>query len=222
MTGAIYIAGHSLGAAEACLAAWSRIRRGLPVAGVYTFGCPRPGNSELGVVLSHVPIWRSIRNDCGHLPDYDLVTAVPFDVEAWLDYAQPAPFEAVAEQPAPNDPWLMFRYHHIELYAAGCAKLPPTGSGAGVELMDAVTAVQDLYDGTGDWTWTHFVDGQYCAIRTFTNGDKLLVFRGSETELDWIHDLETLQLDLFGAKVSRGFWSGPEAVQAAVDAVLAA
>ena len=184
----VYITGHSLGAAEAVLVAWSRVRRGLPVDGVYVFGCPRPGNSELGVLLSHVPVYRSIRNQIGGFPDYDLVTAVPFDVEAMLDYAQPAPFEAIAERPPPNDPLGPFQYHHSYLYAQGCAKLPPTGYS--VELTDSIGAVQDLYNGTGTWSWTNFVDGQYCAVRMFQSGDKLAVFRGSVTETDWIRDLE--------------------------------
>lgn len=214
--GGVYVTGHSLGGPEAILYAWSRVRRGLPVDGVYVFGCPRPGDAELGVLMSHVPIMRSIRNACGGFPDYDLVTAVPFDIEAFLNYANCAPFEDIAEPAAPDDPWSLFRYHHSQLYLAGCAKLPPTGSGANVELMDAIQAVQDLYDGVGPWSWTNFIDGQYCAVRTF-DGAKLAAFRGSATTLDWIRDLDTTQTDLYGAKVSRGFWACPSAVQAALD-----
>ena len=221
MTAPVFIVGHSLGAAEACLAAFSRTRRGLPVDGVYVFGCPRPGNAVIGSALASVPIWRSIRNDLGRFPSYDLVTAVPFDIEELLDYAQPAPFEAIAEPPAPDDPWLLFRYHHSQLYQAGCRKLAPTGSGAAVELVEAIDAVQDLYDGVGAWAWQNFVDGQYCAMRVMPNGAKLLVFRGSTTPLDWMHDLDTRQVDLHGAKVSRGFWAGPGAIEAALDAALA-
>lgn len=218
----IFIVGHSLGAAEASLYAYSRVKRGLPVDGVYVFGCPRPGNSALGSALASVPIWRSIRNACGGFPDYDLVTVVPFDIEPVLDYAQPAPFETIAEPPAPDDPWLLFRYHHSQLYQAGCRKLVATGSGTAVELVEAIDAVQDLYDGTGVWSWTHFVDGEYCAIRTNAAGARMLVFRGSTTELDWMHDLDTMQVELHGAKVSRGFWAGVGPQEAELDAALAA
>ena len=215
---AVFIAGHSLGAAEADLYAYSRVKRGLPVAGVYTFGNPRPGNSALGTALAIIPVWRAIKNGVGRFPDYDLVTAVPFDIEEMLDYAQPAPFEVIDEAPAPDDPWGLFRYHHSQLYQAGCRKLAPTGPDTAVELVEAIDAVQDLYDGTGAWTTEHFVNGQYWAARRTANGAMLVVFRGSTTDLDWIHDLETRQIDLYGAKVSAGFWAGVGPCLAELDA----
>lgn len=220
MTAPVFVTGHSLAAAETDLYAYSRVKRGLAVDGVYTFGNPRPGNSIIGVATSSVPIWRAIRNYCGRFPNYDLVTSVPFDVEPLLDYAQPAPFEDIDEPAAPNDPWLEFRYHHSQLYQAGCRKLPPTGSGAAVELVEAIDAVQDLYNGVGQWDVRHFVDGQYWGMRKLPNGARLLVFRGSTTPLDWIHDLETWQIDLYGAKVSAGFWAGVEGSLNALDAAL--
>lgn len=42
----IFICGHSLGAAQAQLAAYRLAQKGLPVAGVYVFGSPRVGNQE--------------------------------------------------------------------------------------------------------------------------------------------------------------------------------
>lgn len=217
----IYITGHSLGAAEACLYAYDRVQRGLPVDGVYVFGCPRPGNSGLGQALAGVPIWRSIRNYSGRFPSFDLVTSVPFDVEALLDYSQPAPFEDIDEAPEAGDSWGPFAWHHSQLYAAGCAKLPRTGSGAEVELIDAIGAVQDLYDAVGAWSVPHFVDGQYWGLRQMPNGAKLLVFRGSTTGIDWVHDLETLQVPLHSAKVSVGFWDCPGHSRDALDTALA-
>lgn len=217
MTCPVFIAGHSLGAAEATLYAYDRIERGLRVDGVYTFGSPRPGNSGLGSVLAKVPLWRSIRNDGGRFPHYDLITAVPFDVEHLLDYAQPAPFESVAAMPVANDPWLMFGWHHSQLYQRGCRDL--AASGAAVELTDAIDAVVDLYDGAGRWDVRHFVDGQYWAVRAL-NGARLLVFRGSTTPLDWMHDLRTAQMRLHGALVSEGFWAGVGASRAALDRAL--
>jgi Lipase (class 3) len=215
----VFIAGHSLGAAEAVLYAYDRVERALPVDGIYVFGCPRPGNSVIGSALASVPVWRSIRNDLGRFPDYDLVTAVPFDIEECLDYAQPAPFEAIAEAAAPDDPWFLFRYHHSQLYQAGCRKLPPTGGA--VELTDAIDAVQDLYDNTGRWDVPNFVDGQYWGMRVMPNGARLLVFRGSATGTDWSHDLDTMQILIHAAKVSRGFWASIGLSRAALDAALA-
>ncbi len=75
MTGKVYIAGHSLGAARAFLYAFSRVRRGLPVDGLFACGCPNPGNAVIGGVLQHAGIAvRSIKNR------RDLVTDVPVDI----------------------------------------------------------------------------------------------------------------------------------------------
>ncbi|MFP5249287.1 MAG: lipase family protein [Acidobacteriota bacterium] len=222
MSAPVFIAGHSLGAARACLYAYSRVKRGLPVDGVYTWGCPRPGNSALGSALSSVPIWRDIRNYAGPFPDFDLVTAVPFDVEPLFDYCRVVRFENCDEAPAPNDPWGLFRYHHIQLYQAGCRKLPPTGSGAAVELVEAVDATADLYSNAGPWDWQHFVNGQYWGMRTMPTGARLLIARGSTTELDWIDDLRTVQCQIDGgAWVSEGFWAGIGPILPALDGALA-
>ena len=234
MTAPVFIAGHSLGAGEAEECAFDRVKRGLPVDGVYVIGSPRPGNSVLGTALSKVPVWRSIQNRVGpHFPDYDLVTSVPFEAGPLFDYSQIAPFELIAEPAAPNDTWGLFRYHHSFLYQAGVQKLSPTSSGAAVELTEAVDAIQDLYGGpgyaahdkaapAGRWDVPNFVDGQFWGMRIMPNGARLVVFRGSTTRLDWWHDFEFGQIDLHGAKVSAGFWQGVGASLGALDAALAA
>jgi hypothetical protein len=222
MSAEVWIGGHSLGASRASIYAYSRVTRGLPVTGVYTFGCPRPGNSELGRALASIPHWRAIRNGSGGFPDYDLVTAVPFDVEFLLDYAQPAPFEECAEMPEPGDPWGLFRFHHIELYQDGCQKLPLTGSGAGVELVEAVDAVADLYYGpSGQWDWQHFIDGEFWGMRVMPSGARLMIARGTTTPHEWMQDLDTNQVQVGAAHVSRGFWAGVGPVLSDLDAALA-
>jgi len=130
---AIFIGGHSLGAARAGQYAWSRVTRGLPVDGVYQCGCPRPGNAILQTALADVPVWRSIKNaqpSPAHQLDHDLVTDVPFNISL-LDeaYIQQAPFELIGEVPASDDPWGMLRFHHIQTAGDGQQRRGGAGTG---------------------------------------------------------------------------------------------
>lgn len=222
----VFIAGHSLGAAEACIYAFSRARRGLPVIGVYVFGCPRPGDHTLGAAVASAPVWRSIRNakpSPAFFLDHDLITDDPPDMPLLDDrYSQMAPFEDCHAPPAGGDPWGPFAWHHIQLYQQGCRALPPTGPGTGVELVEAVDAVADLYNNAGRWDFEHFIDGQYWGGRIMPSGAKLLIARGSVTELDWRHDFESItQTDFLGARVSTGFLAGVVPAGRALDAWLA-
>ncbi len=63
----LWIAGHSLGAALATLAA---DRYHEPIQGVYTFGSPRVGNKEFGEHVASLQLYRLINNN-------DIVTTVP-------------------------------------------------------------------------------------------------------------------------------------------------
>lgn len=227
MTAPVYIAGHSLGAARAAMYAFSRVSRRLPVDGVYTFGCPRPGNSVLGRALAQVPVWRAIRNRGGAWPNADLFTAVPLDIGWMLDYAQPAPFEDCREPPygAYND-WGILSWHHIQLYQEGCRKLAPTGSGAPVELVEAVDATADLYGGSNDipvgrWDWDHEVNGQYWGMRIMPSGARLLIARGTVTPHEWMQDFDVAQVPLANAMVSAGFWAGVGPIEGLLDEAVA-
>lgn len=211
------ITGHSLGAAEAVLYAYDRVYRGLPVDALYLFGCPQPGNAAIAAGIATIPVVRSIQNRVGpHFPDYDLVTSVPFEAGPFLDYAQGHPFELISEAAPEGDSWGLFRYHHSQLYKAGVMKLPDNGG-----LFTAINAVQNLYDGVGTWDTEHFIDGAYWGVRHLLDGSRLLVFRGSATLRDWLHDFAFEQISLHGARVSAGFWSGPLQSLGALDAALA-
>ena len=202
----IYIAGHSLGAARASLCAYSRVKRGLPVAGVFLFGCPRPGNSVIRDTLASIPA-RSIKNS------NDLITDVPLDIELLdEDYCQPRDFEAVDVPWNPSLPdWGPFNPHHIELYQEGCQSLPDNAM-----LLTAAQAVYDLYNLMGEWDWVHPEDGRYWGMRKVGH-DRILVARGSTTNYDWIEDFRAIQFTQLGARVSEGFWDGVGPIESILD-----
>ncbi len=202
----IYIGGHSLGAARASLYAFSRIKRGLQVDGVFLFGCPRPGNGVIRDTLATIPV-RSIKNGD------DPITDVPLDLELLdEDYCQPRAFEHVDCPWNPSLPdWGPFNAHHIELYQEGCKSLPDNGT-----LLVAAQAVYDLYNLLGEWNWVHPEDGRYWGMRKIGN-DRFLVARGSTTGYDWIEDFKALQVSQMGARVSDGFWDGVGPIRQILD-----
>lgn len=209
----IYIGGHSLGAARAWLYAYARIARGMPVDGVYACGSPRPGDDAIGRALTPSMCVRSLKNGP------DTITKVPFDIEL-LDeqYTQPTSFTSINEPPSADDEWGPLGWHHIELYQAGSRKLAP--SGTSLELVTAVDAIARLYKAAVGWDWIDTTDGHYAAMQRFGE-DKLLVFRGSTTGLDWLEDFAAWQIEAFGARMSAGFWAGVGPVLEKLDAALA-
>lgn len=218
MSDEVYIAGHSLGGADALLYAYSRVKRGLRVDGVYAFASPRPGNRAIadGLVASGV---LSVQN-----ADDD-VTWVPFDAHAgemgW-DYVDGAPFKVI-RQPASWSDFLLdpfFCHHHIALYQAGVhAQIAANGYPVGVN--EAVDEVARLYDTADGWNWINPVDGLYWAMQRLPNGARLMIRRGSKTGRDWLtEDFDFSQTEVYGAKVSKGFWSGVGPVQDKLDQAL--
>jgi len=58
-------------------------------------------------------------------------------------------------------------------------------------------------------------------MKIMPSGAKLMIRRGSKTGTDWLaEDLDFTQIDVFGAKVSRGFWKSVASVQNQLDAQL--
>jgi len=53
----LYVAGHSLGGALACIATQYLERAGVEVAACYVYGCPRVGNAEFDVSIK-TPVYR--------------------------------------------------------------------------------------------------------------------------------------------------------------------
>lgn len=211
MTGEVYIAGHSLGAAEAYEYAYSRLKRGLRVDGIYAFAPPQPGDSELAKGLAAVPTIRALRNR------RDPVPALPIDI-AWLDedYVQPRAFEEINEIPSGYG---LFADHSMSLYLTGAQKLHTRGLPA--ELGEAAVWVSRLYlDDPAGWNWINPVDGLYWAMTVLPSGAKLMIRRGSHTAADWLMDFNAIQIPVLGARMSRGFWSGVAPVESLLDAQL--
>lgn len=71
----LWVTGHSLGGALATLAAQWLVGSGVKVAGTYTYGSPRVGNS--GFYKGYVPVNYRFVNDS------DIVPHVPLEVSAW-------------------------------------------------------------------------------------------------------------------------------------------
>ena len=208
----VFVGGHSLGAARALLYAWSRLKRGKRVDGIYALAPPRPGDNYIGLNLAASPgvIVQSLKNR------RDFVTNVPVDMKLINERYEPAwPFTEVDEPGGPG----LFGDHHIDLYQAGARKLP--GIDASIQIAAAADQIARLYDDRSEWDWLHDVDGEFCSMKIMPSGARLVIFRGSITALDWLDDFDARQILIMGARVSEGFWRGVAAVQDLMDAQIA-
>jgi hypothetical protein len=214
LSGAVFLAGHSLGAARAILYGWSRLRRGLRVDGIYAFAPPNPGDRFIGETyglggFSHI-VKRSFKNR------RDLVCDVPVDrLTLGEEYVQPWPLEEMNEPSPGIGPW---SDHYMQLYWQGAHKLPLTG--AAIEVAMAADQVANLYRTVEGWTWSNPIDGQVWAMLEMGDRGRLMMARGTQTELDWLDDFDAIQVKVMGARVSEGFWRGVAAVQDQLDAQL--
>lgn len=215
----IYIGGHSLGGARACLYAFSRICRGLPVDGLYVWGCPNPGSGFGGAMLLRVRFPLYVKNL------RDLFTGVPIDVKLFgEEYVRWVPTVAEVNQPWSSalglPDWGVFNDHHAELYLAG-SRLLYVAPSATLPIGRAADEMVRLYADEAGWDWLHNVDGEYWAAKRMPSGDWLALARGTVTAHEWLQDFDFAQVDLFGARVSRGFLAGVSPVEAELDRVLA-
>jgi hypothetical protein len=211
----IYIAGHSLGGADAYGYAHSRARRGLPVAGVYAFEPPNFGNRVVGDVLrATVPLVIGTKNH------RDLVCDVPPENELLLppeEYVQPVPFLPLDKPGSGID--FLFRDHHIDLIQAGVHALPDASKPPHFDRI--VDLVARLYAADQGWDWINPVDGLYWAMARIDASAVVMIRRGSKTGMDWlVEDFNFRQRDWYGARASIGFCDGIEPVQDKLDAAL--
>jgi len=203
----VFITGHSLGAARAALYAWSRLRRGLRVDGVYLFGCPHPGDRfvaetyGLGGLVDKVKklsLWNR----------RDPFPALPIDLEFLGEEYVPAfEHEECNEEPLPLDPWGPFADHHSELYDAAAKRWPKIADAA-AQPADASGLVLRLYRTSDGWDWVNPVEHAWCAVQQLPSGAKMGVWRGTADEKDWLDDFDFSQIGVMGARVSEGFWKG--------------
>lgn len=122
-------AGHSLGAARACIQAALGVARGKPPLSVVVFGEPRPAYVQMANLLAAIPL-RSYRNKTAD--GHDLVTDVPPAAPLAFVHAgecsdRPRALIDVNAEPTDPDDWTVFRWHHAQLYEAGILKLNPLG-----------------------------------------------------------------------------------------------
>jgi pimeloyl-ACP methyl ester carboxylesterase len=82
----LFVAGHSLGAALAQLAAMRLVAHGVGVAGVYTYGSPRAGDAEFRAAYDAALGERTFM----HVNDEDVVTTIPPWWTGFDHVAQPA------------------------------------------------------------------------------------------------------------------------------------
>ena len=117
-----YIGGHSRGAAHTNVAAAYLIDQGWDRKSIIrtTIAPPRTGNADFAKFLQGSPgtAYRNYHNEV----EQDFVVCVPihFKLEP---YVAVDPWTVIYEAPALLDPWLLLRFHHLNLYQAGIAKL---------------------------------------------------------------------------------------------------
>jgi hypothetical protein len=213
----VFVIGHSLGAARAIQYGFSRLKRGFRLDGIYAFAPPNAGDASIGQYFAlgnQRVVKRSYKNR------RDLVTDVPVDVAILgEEYVQPWPLTEMDEPSEPGDPWGVFCDHHIELYQAGSKKLPKLG--VALEAAEACDLVARLYQTLDGWDWVNPTDGSVAAVKRTPMGANVAVFRGSKTETDWLDDFDAWQTEVYGSRVSEGFWRGVANNLSALDARLA-
>lgn len=98
VSGPLFLTGHSLGAAQAILAA---TRCAPAPAAVYAFGAPRVGDANLATVLRGIAIWRVVHGD-------DIVTVVPPRGLGFRHVGEPVRIGTAVMRRATLDPRLLW------------------------------------------------------------------------------------------------------------------
>jgi thioesterase domain-containing protein len=215
----VYILGHSLGAVRAWQAAWSRVKRGLPVAGVFALAPPNAGDSSIRRTMeAHQAINGLVARSL--LNGRDIVPDVPPDMRLFgEEYVQAWDLTEIWQPPAAGAPPSLDPWHAIALYQAGATSLPPVGGA--LELAAAADLIAQLYKQADGWDWAHELNGEYCVGHIASSGARCAIYRGSITELDWRLDFDFSKTTVMGAGLPAGFWRGVAASEAAgLDAFL--
>jgi hypothetical protein len=152
------------------------------------FGEPKPGEAQFAGLLSKLDESVSYCNRTGPL-EHDRVTDLPFAVPALgLNFVHPTPLSFVSAAPAPDDDWGIFSLHHMILYSAGIlsdSPIDPVHVGCAA-LCRGIYAYPT--DPPTAWDYRQSTAGIEWGVR-LDGGRAFVVFRGSESILDWLRDL---------------------------------
>lgn len=153
------------------------------------FGEPKPGEAQFANLLKPLDESVSYCNRPGPL-QHDRVTDLPFAVPALgLDYVHPTELSFVSAAPAAEDDYGVFAAHHMILYSAGIISLNPAADPVHVE---SARLCRGIYAYPSDpptaWDRRSSTAGIEWGIK-FDGRRAFVVFRGSESILDWLRDL---------------------------------
>lgn len=119
----VWIGGHSLGAARACILAGMMVTQGRDPAACVRFGEPRPGYSQLAARLYRAGIYQVSYCNAGPW-GHDYVTDVPFALPG-LPYTHPVALTGINAPPTGDlmQKFGLFAGHHCPLYASAIHRL---------------------------------------------------------------------------------------------------
>lgn len=176
------------------------------------FGEPKPGFAAFGAVLEKLAESVSYCNRGGPLL-HDRVTDLAFTIPALgLDFAHPTELSFVCGHPPDNDPYGIFAYHHMPLYVTGMLA-DSTLNPLHVECARLCNAIY-ARPGELEETWDTYqeTEGVVWAIKHEVNR-AYVVFRGSDTFLDWLRDIAAFDPERLLARITRhdqfgAMWDG--------------
>ncbi len=153
------------------------------------FGEPKPGERQFAGLLSKLDESVSYCNRTGPL-EHDRVTDLPFAIPALgLDFVHPTELRFVSAAPDPDDSYGVFAWHHMRLYDAGMASLGPA---AGDLHLECARLCRGIYAYPADpptaWDHRQSTAGIEWGVK-FDGQRAFVVFRGSDSILDWLRDL---------------------------------
>lgn len=119
----VWIGGHSLGAARACILAGMMLAEGIEPDACVRFGEPRPGFAPLAALLNRADMYQASYRNAGPW-GHDYVTDVPFALGAF-PYTHPIPLTDVDAPPTGElmQRFGLFAGHHASLYASALHQL---------------------------------------------------------------------------------------------------
>jgi hypothetical protein len=171
------------------------------------FGEAKPGFPNFAKVLQPLDESVAYCNRTGPL-EHDRVTDYALTIPALgFDFVHPTPLAFVSSAPPAGDSLGIFAWHHSYLYAQGtiAAGLDPVHVEA-ARLCNAIYAKP----GTLLESWEHQATtaGVYWAISR-QGGRAYVVFRGSDTLLDWLRDLIGINVQVMLNRIFSHYHFGP-------------